>query len=104
MAALRLANRVAIVTGASSGLGRAIAIALANNGAFVVCSDLNPVGRQAAGDEKTTHDMITECGGRAVFIKADVSDSESVQALVKGAVDSFGRLDMYGPDAIKSHF
>jgi NAD(P)-dependent dehydrogenase (short-subunit alcohol dehydrogenase family) len=94
MAALRLADRVAIVTGASSGLGRAIAVALANNGAFVVCSDLNSQGRQAAAGEQTTHDVITQSGGKAVFIKADTSDSDSVQALVKGAVKAFGRLDM----------
>jgi NAD(P)-dependent dehydrogenase (short-subunit alcohol dehydrogenase family) len=104
MATLRLTDRVAIVTGASSGLGRAIAIALANNGARVVCSDLNPVGRQAAVGEQTTHNIIIQSGGKAVFIKADTSDSESVQALVKGAVESFGRLDMYEPDIIKSHF
>jgi NAD(P)-dependent dehydrogenase (short-subunit alcohol dehydrogenase family) len=103
MGGLRLSDRVAIVTGSSSGLGRAIAFALATNGARVVCSDLDPVGRQAAVGERTTHETITNSGGKAVFIKADASDSESVQALVKGAVDAFGRIDMYGRGAIQSN-
>lgn len=95
MAALRLAGRVAVVTGSSSGLGRAIAFALANNGAHVVCSDLNPVGRLPEANEMATHDAITASGGEAIFIKVDVSDSESIQALIQGAVDTYGRLDMY---------
>ena len=90
---MQLTNRVAIVTGSSSGLGRAIAITLAKRGARIVCSDLHSAGLQATG-EQATQDVITKTGGEAIFVKTDVSDSESVQSLVRSAVNAYGRLDM----------
>ena len=80
-------GKVALVTGASSGIGRATAIALAREGAKVVVADVL--------DEKAkeTVDLIKRAGGDARFVKTDVSKSADVQALVKTAVDSFGRLD-----------
>lgn len=93
----RLQDHVAIVTGAASGNGRAIALALAAEGASVVCSDL----RESAlpgGYEKdlqvSTHEAIGKAGGRAVFHQADAGKAADVQALVARAVAEFGRLDL----------
>ena len=91
---MQLENRVAIVTGSSSGLGRAIATTLSKRGARIVCSDLHSAGLQASTGEQATHDVIAKAGGEAIFIKTDVSDSESVQSLVRSTVHAYGRLDM----------
>ncbi|KAI9811898.1 MAG: hypothetical protein M1827_005249 [Pycnora praestabilis] len=92
----RLQNKVAIVTGASSGLGRAISLAYSREGAFVVCADLQPTAKSITGDKSdaATHELIQKNGGNAVFIKTDVGDSSEVQAMVAKAVEEFGRLDI----------
>lgn len=94
MATHRLEGRVAIVTGASSGLGRAIALTFAKNGARVVCADLEPRGHKAQEAELPTHEVIKQDGGESIFVKTDVSATESIKALVGTTVDLFGRLDM----------
>lgn len=92
----RLANKIAIVTGASSGIGRAIATTFATHGATVVCSDLQPVARVHLNekDVKATHEVILEHGGKSAFVECDVRDSQSVQDLIAKTVDLYGRLDM----------
>ena len=80
-------GKVALITGAAAGIGRATAIAFAREGARVVVSDVN----EAGGAE--TVDLIEEKGGTAIFIRADVADAESVASLVSGTVDAFGGLD-----------
>ena len=92
----RLPSKTAIVTGSSSGLGRAIALAFSASGASVICADLSPHSKQPSNpeDEIPTHELIGERGGKSTFVKCDVGDSESVQELVKRAVGEFGRLDM----------
>ena len=83
-----LEGRVAIVTGGGSGIGRAAALALAQSGARLVIGNRS----EDAGEE--TVRQISEGGGEAVFQKTDVSEEEDIRALVKRAVDEFGRLDV----------
>lgn len=79
-------GKVAMVTGAASGIGRATAQALAVAGAKVVVSDISESG----GAE--TVRLVQDAGGEAIFIKTDVSRPEDVEALVAGAVAEFGAL------------
>lgn len=91
---LRLHNKVAIVTGSSSGLGRAIAIRYAREGAKVVCADLSPIARSQEEAETTTLDLIMKEGGQATFIQTDVGDAKQMENMVQAAVKKYGRLDM----------
>lgn len=83
----RLIDRVALVTGAGSGIGRTTALAFAKEGAKVVVSDVN-----IDGGEETVR-MIEDAGGISAFIKADVRIAAEVEALVSSAVETYGRLD-----------
>lgn len=89
----RLSGRVAIITGASSGIGRAIALTYAQEGASVMCADLSPNTRKHE-DSRPTHEMIIEDEGKAAFMKTDVTDEAQVKALTVVTVKAFGRLDM----------
>ena len=84
----RLANKVAVITGAGSGMGRATALLFAQEGAAVLVADVNEQG----GAE--TVERIDAAGGRGVFLRTDVADSEDVRAMVQRAVDRFGALDV----------
>lgn len=92
---MRLANKVTIVTGSSSGIGRAIALRYANEGAKVVCADLAPQPNANEENLTYTHDLIKQNGGEAIFHATDVSSAAQVEAVVRAAVDTFGRLDVY---------
>lgn len=86
---MNLTNKIALVTGASRGIGRAIALDLAARGATVV---VNYNASAAAAEEVVA--AITAAGGKTSAIQADVSKYEAAQALVKYAVDTYGRLDI----------
>ena len=85
---MRLANEVAIITGAASGIGRASAMLFAKEGAKVVAADINDIG----GEE--TVSMIKANGGEAIFVHTDVSKAADVERLVKTTVDTFAKLDI----------
>ncbi|MFK0007880.1 SDR family NAD(P)-dependent oxidoreductase [Paenarthrobacter sp. NPDC090520] len=90
-------NKVAIVTGASSGNGRAIAKRLAQDGFTVVCSDLHPDARPGGYEDDAdtpTHEAIVRSGGQATFIAANATSMTEMTSLVGGAVDQYGRLDV----------
>lgn len=89
----RLESKVAIITGASSGIGRATSLTFAREGALVVCSDLRETSRQESENEPT-HQLIQKNGGKAIFVKCDVSKSQEVEALVQRTVQEYGRIDI----------
>jgi len=83
-----LKDKVALVTGASSGIGRAIALAMAREGAHVVVSDLN-----AAGGEETAA-LVRACGREALYIATDVDKPADCRSLVAQTMTYFDRLDV----------
>lgn len=85
----KLEGKVAVVTGASRGIGRAIALKLADEGAKVV---VNYSGSQAKAEEVVA--MIQENGGEAIAVQASVSKTEEVTALMDAALKTFGSLDI----------
>jgi len=82
-----LKNKVAIITGGTSGIGRETAVLFAEQGAKVVVA-----GRREA-EGKETVDLMRKAGGDGMFVKADVTKAADVQALVQKTVEKFGRLD-----------
>jgi 3-oxoacyl-[acyl-carrier protein] reductase len=88
LASYDLSGRVAVLTGAASGIGAATAAVLAGAGATVVAADLN-----AAGAEATASKLRDE-GAKAIGVAADVTRRSDVEGLVQRAVDEFGRLDV----------
>src|SRR5437763_13029484 len=83
----RFAGKVAFVTGAANGIGRAAALAFAREGANVVVADVSEQGNQE------TVRLIEEQDGRAVTVRCDVTRAEDVKAALAKAVEAFGRLD-----------
>ncbi|GAB2702058.1 3-oxoacyl-[acyl-carrier-protein] reductase [Paenibacillus thermoaerophilus] len=86
---MTLQGKTALVTGASRGIGRAVALALAEAGADVA---INYAGNEAAANE--TADRVRALGRRAIVIRADVSDSSQVEEMFKRTLDEFGKLDI----------
>ena len=85
---MRLADKVAIITGAASGIGKATAQRFAREGAKVVVADINGSGGQTCVDE------IVTAGGQATFIKTDVAEETDLQAMIDHAIETFGKLDI----------
>jgi 3-oxoacyl-[acyl-carrier protein] reductase len=85
----KLAGRIAVVTGAASGIGAGIALAFAREGADIVVADLAPVAEATevlAG--------IADAGRQALYVRTDVSDEDSVRAMAEQALAKFGRVDI----------
>ena len=93
----RLDGRVAIVTGAGRGIGRSVALLLAQCGAAVVVNDLGAALDGSGADSGPAQQVvneIAEAGGKAVANGADVSDHAAAEGLIRDAIEGFGRLDV----------
>ena len=86
-----LVGKTAVVTGASSGIGRAIALSFASEGASVVIADLDT---QPIEGGDPTADLIQRSGGEAIFLKADVARWEDIDSVIAKTVERYGRLDI----------
>lgn len=99
----RLKDRVALVTGSGQGIGKAVAIALAKEGAKVVTNNRRP--GTSGGDAETTAEEIRAAGGQAVPFFGSVSEFDEAQKSIQTAIDNFGRIDIIvnnaGADAPK---
>jgi NAD(P)-dependent dehydrogenase (short-subunit alcohol dehydrogenase family) len=94
---VRLDGRVAIVTGAGRGIGRSVALLLARQGASVVVNDLGAALDGSGSDASPAQQVVAEIGavgGKAVANAADVSDHGAAEALIRTAIEEFGRLDV----------
>jgi len=83
-----LDGKVALITGAASGQGRAASVLFARHGAAIAVVDVNDEGAAA------TVDLVTGLGGRAVAVHADVSAGPDIERMVQATIDAFGRLDV----------
>lgn len=88
----RLDNKIAVITGASSGIGRAIALAFASEGATLICSDIRETPH--ASDVQTTASAASQLGANAIFVTCDTTSSSDIQALIQTAVQRHGRIDI----------
>ena len=93
---MRLNNKIAIITGAGRGIGKAVALRFAEEGAKVVVDDVNDI------NGASTVSAINEAGGEALFINADVSDATEAESLIASTVDAYGTVDILVNNAICS--
>src|SRR5215469_15714551 len=85
---MRLANKVAIITGSASGMGQVAAETFAREGASVVVTDI------ATGPGETTVQHIRDGGGQAIFVRANVAREADVKYMVEMAIEHFGHIDV----------
>jgi NAD(P)-dependent dehydrogenase (short-subunit alcohol dehydrogenase family) len=95
---MRLSGKVAIITGAASGIGRATAIRFANEGARVVVADINEDGARSCVAE------INAGGGEAIVVKTDVSREDDIRRTIDSAVEEYGGLDVLHNNAYWTEF
>lgn len=84
---MRLQNRVALVTGAAMGIGKAVALLFAREGARIVAADIHSAGAE-------TEYEIRNAGGECLFMRTDISREDDVQALVRAGTERFGTIDV----------
>src|SRR5262245_47780389 len=92
-----VSGKVAIVTGGGRGIGRAIAMLMAREGASVVVADVGAALDGSGGDQGPAHEVVKEieaAGGKAVASTLSITEPQNAEAIVKSAIDSFGRVDM----------
>ncbi len=94
----KLQNKVALITGADSGIGRAVAIAFAKEGADVAIMYLNE-----HDDAKETKSLVEKYGRRAIALAGDIGDESFCQTAVQQAIDEFGKLDILVNNAAEQH-
>jgi NAD(P)-dependent dehydrogenase (short-subunit alcohol dehydrogenase family) len=85
---MRLANKVAIITGSASGMGRLAAEVFASEGASIVVTDI------AEKEGKATAHAIREQGGKAIFVQANVANETEVKHIIDSTIETFGRIDV----------
>lgn len=85
---MELQGKIAGVTGAGSGIGQAVAIKLASEGAKLALLDINEAGA------KVTADKISEAGGKAHIYKTDITDKNSINSSIKALVEDLGKIDI----------
>ncbi|RXZ83998.1 glucose 1-dehydrogenase [Paenibacillaceae bacterium] len=85
---MRLSNKIALITGSGSGIGKSSALRFASEGALVIINDLN----EANGLETVAE--IEQAGGKAAFIRADVTNKEQVASMVEQIIAEYGRIDV----------
>jgi NAD(P)-dependent dehydrogenase (short-subunit alcohol dehydrogenase family) len=85
---MRLANKVALITGSAGGMGKAAAELFAIEGASILVTDI------AVKEGEETAKTIRDAGGKAIFIKANVADEDEVKAMVDAAIAEYGRIDV----------
>lgn len=93
----RLHNKIAVITGSSSGIGRATALAFASEGAHIVCSDISPTFRPEYRTDTLsgpTDQEVLAHGVRSIYQKCDTTSASDVEALIAKAVETFGRVDI----------
>jgi NAD(P)-dependent dehydrogenase (short-subunit alcohol dehydrogenase family) len=90
---MKLQDRIAVITGAGSGIGRASALEFAREGAQVVVADINAAGAQE------TLNRVADLGGRALAVQTDVASPDSVQHLVKATLQAYGQVHVLFNDA-----
>ncbi|KAH0010556.1 hypothetical protein KCU80_g21002, partial [Aureobasidium melanogenum] len=92
----RLQNKVAVVTGSSSGIGRAIALRFSSEGAHVVCADIDSTtDSDSDSADDATHNVILKSGSNALFVNTNMKCSQEVENLVQTTVSHYGRLDIF---------
>lgn len=92
----RLQGKVAIITGSNSGIGRAIALAYAREGAKVICANRTEMSKNPdeADKDLSTSEVIKRRGGESEFAKMEVIDSQSVNTVVQDVARRYGRIDV----------
>ncbi|MEM7170318.1 MAG: SDR family oxidoreductase [Pseudomonadota bacterium] len=96
---MHLQEKVAVITGAASGIGRAMALRFAQEGAKLIIADVRETPREGG---RTTMELLEEMGGQAQAVQADVSHWADVEGLVAAAVNAYGRLDVMVNNAVIS--